>query len=360
MIMAKKIVVLAAGGTGGHIFPAESLAEELIKGGFIPVLMTDDRFENYPGKFKENEYYIICSASLQGGLLKKLRAVLCMARGFYQAKKILKKLSPVVVIGFGGYPSLPTMFAAANLGHRTIIHEQNAYLGRVNSLLANMVNVIAVSFQQVHGVKEKDYKKAYFTGNPVRSSILALHDVPYPKLGSKENIHILVTGGSQGATIFAKIVPAAIKLLSDDVKKRIRIDQQCRKENLEQVREMYKEMGVNADLNSFFEDIPARLASSHIVIARAGASTISELTVAGRPAILIPYMHAKDDHQSFNAKVIESEGAAIVISEKEITPEILAAKLQEMIKSKNMLSDMAKKSLSLGELKASKNLASLV
>ncbi|MCE3233377.1 MAG: murG [Rickettsiaceae bacterium] len=358
--MNKQTIALAAGGTGGHIFPAESLAAELLKQDHRVILVTDKRYQKHHSTPENLEVMTISSGSSAGGVVRKILALVHIFIGTMQARKILKQLKPEAVVGFGGYPSLPTMIAAVFMKLRTIIHEQNSVLGRVNKILASRVDVIATSFEEVLGIQDTDRHKIVLTGNPVRPAICALRDFPYPGLNKDEHLHILVTGGSQGATVFSEVVPQAIVSLPENVRKRIRIDQQCRKADIDNVRKIYAGAGINVDLATFFEDMPARLAAAHLIIARAGASTIAELTVAGKPSILVPYMHAMDDHQTANARAIEKRNGTILIGQKVVTPEILAAQIVKFIENPESLKKMAINAFDLGRVDAVERLAGVV
>ncbi|NBO20085.1 MAG: UDP-N-acetylglucosamine--N-acetylmuramyl-(pentapeptide) pyrophosphoryl-undecaprenol N-acetylglucosamine transferase, partial [Proteobacteria bacterium] len=278
------------------------MAEVLLRLGERVVLVTDRRFANFTtGALSAIEMRTIRSGSPGGKLHQKLLGLVRLFIGTFEARRELKGLNPKVVVGFGGYPSFPTVFAAKGLGIPTVIHEQNSVLGRANRLLAGRVNRIATSFPQTLMLAEGDEPKALMTGNPVRGSVRALREVPYPTITEDGKMHILVTGGSQGASILSEVVPAAIALLPAGLRARIRIDQQCRSADLAQVKAHYDTLGINVDLAAFFIDLPARLAASHLVIARSGASTVSELAAAGRPAILVPLPSAMDNHQYYNA-----------------------------------------------------------
>lgn len=353
-------VVLAAGGTGGHIFPAQALAEELVARGIRVTLVTDKRFANYTQSFDRVEVKIIRSGSMSGSFIRRALNIVNILVGIWQARNILKSLQPIAVVGFGGYPSFPTMVAAALTHCYSVTHEQNSVLGRANRLLALYVTKIATSFMRTSHVPQQVQSKMVFTGNPVRGSIRALHEVPYPSVSMDGKVNVLVLGGSLGATVFSKVVPEAIRLLPVELRNRIRLDQQCRKADIDAVRAAYDAMGVNANLATFFDDVPARLASSHLVIARAGASTVAELLVAGRPAILVPYPRAMDDHQTFNANTIEDCGGGWLMPEGGFTPQALADKLEQFLNLPNLLADAAAKARAAGHPNAAKLLAHLV
>lgn len=358
--MNSKTVVLAAGGTGGHIFPAEALAQELSARGYTPVLVTDKRYTKYKPTYAEMKIHVIDAASLSGGFIRKISAMMKLTRGYFQSRGLLKRLKPIAVVGFGGYPSFPTMLAAAHMKCVTVLHEQNSLVGQANYLIASKVRVIATSFEEVRGLPEHEGVKTQFTGNPVRQAIRLLSQMDYPAFDEQSVLRILVTGGSQGAGIFGKVVPEAVALLPEEMQKRIRIDQQCREDDMEAIRLRYRELGVSADLATFFSDIPSRLASCHLVIARSGASTIAELAVAGRPAILVPLPSAKNDHQTVNANTLEEKGAAWLIPQESFTPKTLAEKLERLVHLPAMLKEAATKMRQAGQPEAAKRLADLV
>jgi UDP-N-acetylglucosamine--N-acetylmuramyl-(pentapeptide) pyrophosphoryl-undecaprenol N-acetylglucosamine transferase len=278
--------------------------------------------------------------------------------GTLVAGKLLSRLQPAVAVGFGGYPSVPTMFAAARRRIATVVHEQNALMGRANRLLAPRVTRIATSFPQVRGLKAADAARIAFTGNPVRPEIVKLRDLPYSAPSGA--INLLVTGGSQGARILSAVIPDALAQLPEALKSRIALMQQARPEDLERVREAHRQSGINAEVAPFFHDVPARLGRAHLIIARAGASTVSELCVAGRPAILVPFAAAADDHQSFNARALGDAGAAWVMPERDFTPDALAAKLTSLLAAPDALIAAAAAARHLGTPDAAARLADLV
>lgn len=357
--MKKITVVLAAGGTGGHIFPAESLAEELTLRGHKAILITDSRQEKFASK-NNIGVHIIYAKSPVGGIAGKIKAIASIFIGTAQSLILLIKIKPNVVVGFGGYPSLPTMLAAFILNIRTVIHEQNSVLGRVNRRLATIANKIATSFEKVSHIANKDMGKIVLTGNPVRPHIKPVRELPYPELKKNDHLHILVTGGSQGASIFSEVIPEAIISLPDAIKKHIRIDQQCRKEDIDRVRKLYEDADINAELGTFFSDMPVRLANAHLVICRAGASTIAEITVAGRAAILVPYLHATDDHQTSNARAIADKGAAFIIPQGILKPDLIVEHIQDFLQNPEVLTKTAVNAFELGIIDADKRLADVV
>lgn len=358
--MTKGTIVLASGGTGGHIFPAEALAEELNIRGYRTVLITDSRHQNYGGKTSAQKTYIIQSSSFAGNILKRIKGFASLFIGFFQSIRALRKEAPSVVVGFGGYPSFPTMVAAHVMSCKMVIHEQNSMLGKANVVLAPKVNVIATSFDDVKGIADNDKAKVKLTGNPVRPAIRALNDLPYPDISEDGMFRILVTGGSQGASVFSKVVPEAIGLLPQSMRSRIRVDQQCRPDDISAARAAYDALGISADLATFFTDMPVRIASAHLLVVRSGASTLAELTVAGRPAIMVPYPHSADNHQMANATALEDKGAGWVMPQDAFTPEALSARIESFLNLPSTLKDAAEKSKQAGMPDAAKNLANCV
>jgi len=335
-------IVLAAGGTGGHVFPAQALAEALSARGWRIALLTDSRGTAFGDQIAGLDLYRIKAARISGSALSKLRGLTQLGLGFFQARGILRQLTPSAAVGFGGYPSVPTMWAATGARIPTLIHEQNAVLGRANRLLAARVDRIATSFDPNIVVGQKERGKSLLTGNPVRSAIREIADAPYPRRQSEDqSLNILVFGGSQGARILSDVVPAAIAALPMMDRKKLHIVQQCRAEDMDRVRQAYLKADVQADLAPFFEDMPQRLTAAHLVIARAGASTIAEITTAGRPIILVPYKHAMDDHQTANAKAVELANGGWMMSEDDFTESTLATKLKSILTDLDLLPEAA-------------------
>ena len=357
-----KTIILAAGGTGGHIFPAQALAEVLLARGFNPVLVTDHRFHQYHkrdgGVFDTIPIYTIHAASPSGSMFKRMQGLVLLARGTVEAFFRLRKLKPLAVVGFGGYPSFPTLVAALLRRELVILHEQNSVLGKVNRALAKRVRVIAASYERMQLLPQD--VKVVATGNPVRAAIEQLSGLPYPAPQAGDMLRVLVTGGSQGASVFSSVVPAALALLAPELRSRIRIDQQCRVSELEIARAAYAALGLQPDLAPFFTDMPARLTAAHLVIARAGASTVAELMIAGRPALLVPLPTAADNHQHYNAVAIEDAGAGWVIAERDFTPELLAKRLEMLLAAPQRLSECAGAMRALATPKSAEKLAELV
>jgi len=356
--MSGCLVVLASGGTGGHMFPAEALASALLARGHRVALVTDRRGQAFADRLPEVALHRIPAGRLDTGLVGKAMGVAEMVLGTLVAGRLLARLQPAVAVGFGGYPSVPTMLAAARRHIATVLHEQNALMGRANRLLAPRATRIATSFPQVQGLKPTDAARIGFTGNPVRPEIVKLRDLPYPIPSG--TINLLVTGGSQGARILSAIIPDALARLPAPLKARIALMQQARPEDLERVRETHRRSGVVAEVAPFFHDLPERLGRAHLVIARAGASTVSELCVAGRPAILVPYAAAADDHQTFNARALGDAGAAWVMPEREFTPDALASRIETLLAAPASLVAAAAAARQLGIPDAAARLADLV
>ncbi len=358
-------VILAAGGTGGHLFPAEALAGELTARGRQVILLTDSRGSDYiktvGGPLSRVEQYTVRAGAVSGQSLGgRLKGLAEITAGVWQARSLINRLKPVAAVGFGGYPSLPTMIAATRAGVPSVVHEQNAVLGRVNRLLAPRVSAIAVSFADTMKLEPGDFAKVTVVGNPVRPAVRAVRGAPYLPLEHGDQFKLMVLGGSQGAAILSDVVPQALGKLPPDLRSRMRITQQCRTEDMERVRTAYSNLAVTADLAPFFDDVPARLAITHLLVSRAGASTVSEAAVAGRPALLIPYPHATDDHQTANAKAFVDPGGGWLMQQTEFTPDAVAALLQSLIADPSKLSAAAAGAHDVGRADAAPRLADLV
>ena len=355
------LIVLAAGGTGGHIFPAEALAAALAARGAKTVLITDRRGRGFGGALASVDVHRIRAGGIAGlGVLARLRNIVDLGLGFVQALFHLRRLAPDAVVGFGGYASLPTMLAARCSGYPSVIHEQNAVLGRANRLLAGRVDRIATAFENVARLPAAAAGKLVRTGMPVRPAFVSLDRAVYQPPAVDAPVGLLVLGGSQGARVLSALVPAAVGLLPADLRSRLAISQQCRPEDLDSVRKTYAGLGITADLATFFDNVPARLAAAHLVIARAGASTVAEVTTRGRPAILIPYPYATDNHQAANAEALAAEGAAIAQNEAGLSVEHLAQRLQALLTGPDTLATLAAKCRAIGVPDAGDRLADLV
>jgi UDP-N-acetylglucosamine--N-acetylmuramyl-(pentapeptide) pyrophosphoryl-undecaprenol N-acetylglucosamine transferase len=352
------LVILAAGGTGGHIFPAEALARELLGRGYRVALMTDQRGSKFSDDLSVSVYRTRASA-LGQGVWGKIRSMAEMGVGVLQARGRLARTRPVAVVGFGGYPSVPTLYAAAQLGIPIILHEQNAIVGRANRTLMDKARIVATSFPQVAGLKPSPQTRVVHTGNPVRGAFMALRSTPYPALSDGGPMKILVIGGSQGAHVFSHVVPQALALMPEHLRRRIVISQQSRKEDIESARAAFAGAGIDAELSTFFRDIPERMAECHLVICRGGGSTIAELTVVGRPAILVPLPHGTGD-QSANAEAIAEAGGAWVIPQPAFTPEALAVRLESLMNLPSTMAKTASAARAWGKITAADSLADCV
>ena len=354
-----KVCVVAAGGTGGHMFPAEALARELASRGWRVVLATDARGEQYAHAFPAEERLALDAATGSGpiGLLK---AGLAILKGVGQAQSAFARIGADVVVGFGGYPSAPALVAAVATRRPTLIHEQNAVLGRTNRMLAPAVGTVASAFPTLGRAPAKVKARAKLVGNPVRPDIRALFDRAYVAPAGDGPIHVLVTGGSQGARILSETAPRALAALPEAIRSRLKVQQQSRPETLESARQIYLEAGINAEVAPFFRDMADRLSRAHLVIGRAGASTCSELAVAALPSVLIPLKIAMDDHQTLNARALSAAGAARVIAEDDVTVESLTAALSEVLSNPLRLTAMSAAARSVAIPDAAARLADLV
>jgi len=354
------IFVLAAGGTGGHLFPAEALARELVRQGGAVHLATDSRADVFAADVPGVAVCQVRAGRLGGGPVHSAYGLAEMALGIVQARRLLRRLMPDAVIGFGGYPSVPTMLAATRLGLSTVIHEQNAVLGRANRLLAPRVRRIATGFAETAGMRPAERARAVHTGNPVRPAILAISQIGYAAPEPGKPIELLIIGGSQGARIFADIVPAALAALPPEIRGALRVSQQARPEDLARVTAELQQSGIEAEVESFYTDVPSRLARAHLVICRSGASTVAELAVAGRPALLVPYPHATDDHQAANARAFAEDGAGWVMPQATLTSAMLTERLVELLGDPAGLRDAASSARHFGHHDAAERLATLV
>lgn len=360
MASARGTIALAAGGTGGHLFPAQALAEELVERGFDVQLVTDERVADYGKSFPASATHIVPSATLSlSQPLKVPGRLLTLARGVLAARRLFKRMQPKAVAGFGGYPSLTPLAAALTLGIPTLIHEQNAVLGRANRLLAPRVKRVASSFPELMKLPEQAESKLVVTGNPVRAIVMAQQGASYPALTETGPFKLLVFGGSQGARFFAEFMPKVAGQLDAETRSRLVITQQCRPEDLEAVRQGYATAGIVAELQPFFMDMPSRLAAAHLVFCRSGASTIAELGVIGRPAIMVPLPHALDNDQLRNAESFATAGAGWVKPQASLEAAGFAAFLGGLIRAPDQLNAAAAAALTHGRPDAAQRLAGL-
>lgn len=354
-------IVLAAGGTGGHLFPAQALAEELQRRGHEIHLITDSRVRDYGSEFPASRIYDVPSATVTLRRAWKLPAQLWrLWRGYNISRTILLQLKPRAIVGFGGYPSFPPIAAAARLNLPTVIHEQNAVMGRANRAVARRASIIASSFPAIANLPAALKAKVELTGNPVRSQVLKYAGSAYDKPTAERTFRILVFGGSQGARFFSEIMPLAAVEFAGPMRRKLKITQQCRQEDIAQVKAKYQELGIEHEVEAFFTDLPKRMAGAQLVICRSGASTIAELTVIGRPAILVPLPHAVDNDQQRNAESFTSAGGGWLLPQAELTAETLAAILTHLRYHEADLANAAKAALEQGRPDAAGRLADVV
>ena len=358
---ANKPIVIAAGGTGGHFFPAEALAAELLERGERVVLLTDARSGGLASPvFARMEKHVVAGAGLAGrGVKRAFQGVLALAQGVVQARAILRSLKPGAVVAFGGYPSVPPVLAAASIfGAKplVVLHEQNAVLGRANRLLCRFADILALNFPNTQRLPTA--MRTIVVGNPVRPAIAALHGEGYA--APDQAIEILIVGGSLGAKVFSLLAPEALAKLPEALRLRLQVTQQCRVEDIETSRQIYEDAGIKAELSPFFTDVAALLKRAHLVVARAGASSVTEIAVAGRPAIFIPLPGAIDDHQRANAEALTTHGGAERLDQAGLTAEILAREIEIFLMNPERLTAMAAACARMGEPNAAKRLADLV
>ncbi len=355
----ERLILLCAGGTGGHLFPAESLAVVLEKRGVTIDLATDTRAAHF--KFPARAVHLIPSATLRGrDPLSLARTATLLAFGTLKALRLIGRLRPAVVVGFGGYPTVPPLFAASLRGVPTVLHEQNGVMGRANRLLAGRVTSIATGFRTLAKLDPHLQGKINFTGNPVRPAVIAAAQTPYAQPAADAPLNLLVFGGSQGAHVMAEIVPPALALLSPGLRARLSIVQQVRAEDMAVVRATYDRLGIAAECAPFFADLPARMAAAHLIVSRSGASTVAELSAIGRPGILVPLPHALDQDQFANAGVLAEAGAAIRLPQRDFTPQRLADEIATLAADPARLAHMAQAAKAAGTLDAAERLADLV
>lgn len=354
-------IMLAAGGTGGHLFPAFALAEELGNRGVEVDLITDMRGDRYGSGFPARRIYQVPAATLSGrSPLAAARTAVALARGIKAAHAIIGRVKPAAIIGFGGYPTYPPLVAARLRGVPAAIHEQNAVLGRANRLLAKRVDAIATSFEQTKFVEGAQSAKTVCTGNPVRRSVVAAAEGEYSQPGLNDPFRLLVFGGSQGARFFADTVPPALAALAPEKRRRLIVVQQAREEDAARTKSAYADAGILAEVAPFFKDLPERMAAAHLVVGRAGASTVAELTVVGRPAILVPLPHALDDDQLNNARRFSEAGGGWTIDQKDLNSERFGAEIVRLLDEPERLAAAARAARNAGRPDAVRRLADFV
>ncbi len=357
----KAVIMLAAGGTGGHLFPAFALAEALGRRGHTVDLVTDMRGDRYGTGFPARQVHKVPSATAAGrDPVTLMRTALALAQGVKAAHALLGRVKPGAIVGFGGYPSFPPLVAARMRGIPSALHEQNAILGRANKMLAGGVDLIATSFERTRLVEGDLAKKARFTGNPVREVVIRAAARPYAAPDPAGAFRVLVFGGSQGARYFSETVPGALATLPAALRARLEVVQQCRAEDIDAVRRAYAESGIRADLETFFRDLPERMAGAHVVIGRAGASSVAELAVIGRPSILVPLPHSLDNDQLQNARQLAASGGAWCMEQKDVTPETLAKTVSSLLTSPDALKQAAAAAKARGRPDAVSRLADFV
>lgn len=352
--------VLAAGGTGGHLIPAFALAAELEARGHHVALITDARGAKLPGRPASLVSHVLPAGRIGKNPLHWPAGIEAILEGRRMALRLFDSFQPSAVIGFGGYPAFPALWAATSAGVPSVIHEQNAVLGRVNRFLAGRVDAIATSCREVDRLKAKHLSKVHLTGNPVRAEVLALREQPFPAFTADGLLRVLVTGGSQGASVLSEVVPDGLAMLPPALRSRLQVTQQCRAEDIEAVRDRYASHDIPAELGTYFEDMAERLADAHLFIGRAGASTIAELTAVGRPAILVPLPIATDDHQAFNTREIVAAGGARMIRQDRFTATELAKQIQAIAMNPETLASAAHGAWNCGYPNAARDLADLV
>lgn len=353
----KKRVLLCAGGTGGHLFPAHALASELQRRGFEIHLVSDERIDRFAEDFPADFRHSVPSATLAGkSIIKLAKALYALGVGYLEGRRLVRDTKPDVVVGFGGYPTVPPVFAAATKGVPTIIHEANAVLGRANKFLSRSVKSIALGLP----LQGNSFSKAINTGNPVRDAVHDAAKVAYKTPSIDDKFALTVFGGSQGAQFFSATLPKAIGLMSETHRKRLHLVQQARNEDEQALRSAYDVMAISAEVNSFFNDMPMKIAESHFVICRSGASTTAELAVIGRPALLVPYPFALDHDQAANAAALLKGEGAFVRAQADITPEWLAEELATLMDDPERLTKLAHNAKAQGQPDATLKLANAV
>ncbi|MBS7555223.1 UDP-N-acetylglucosamine--N-acetylmuramyl-(pentapeptide) pyrophosphoryl-undecaprenol N-acetylglucosamine transferase [Ancylobacter dichloromethanicus] len=353
--------MLAAGGTGGHLFPAEALAGVLAARGIDVDLVTDSRAARYAGHFPARRLHVLPAETVRGRSPVALaRTALTLGMGFLKGYRLMRAMRPAVVVGFGGYPTVPPILAAHYAGFPTVIHEANAVMGRANTLLASRVTAIASGYPDICAGKPALAGKAQHTGNPVRPTVIAAASVPFAPLTPGGPIDLLVTGGSQGARVMSEVVPAGVETLDPSLRGRLRLVQQARPEDVEAVRALYARLGVRAEVEPFFADLPARMANAHLVISRSGAMTVAELGLIGRPSILVPLPGALDQDQLANATALANAGGAVLMPQSHFTPDSFAELVARLAGAPGRLEAMAAAARAMGRANAAERLAALV
>ncbi len=360
MNRASRHYVLAAGGTGGHLVPAYALATELAQRGHHVALLTDRRGAELPGKPDFLPVHVIPASTFGRNPLHWPRALAAILEGRRMALRLFESFQPAAVVGFGGYPVFPALLAAMAAEIPSVVHEQNAVLGRVNRFFARNVAAIATAYPDLARLSPRHAGKVHLVGNPIRPEVAALRDQPFPAFTADGLLRVLVTGGSQGARVLSEVVPDGLAMLPPALRQRLQVTQQCRAEDLDAVRQRYRSHDIPAELGTFFEDMHARLADAHLFIGRAGAMTVAELTAVGRPAILVPLPIATDDHQAANTREVVKAGGARMIRQDRFTAKELAKQIQALAQRPETLATAAHAAWNCGRPKAAQDLADLV
>ncbi len=357
--MTKGLILLAAGGTGGHLFPAEALAHELKRRGYSVHLVTDSRAERFAGKFPADEIHVVPSATLSSkNPIALVRTGWKLWTGLRAARRLIGRIKPIAVVGFGGYPTVPPLMAATGMGVPSMIHEQNAVMGRANKALAKRVQAIAGGF--LPEGQGEFAAKTVTTGNPVRPAVLAAAQVPYLASRGSDPFRLVVFGGSQGAQFFSSAVPTALSLLDQSDRERLVVTQQARPEDQGRVNSCFAKLKSPVDVSPFFADMAERLAMAHLVICRSGASTVSEIAVIGRPSILVPYPYALDHDQAANAAALVATGGAEVVPQSELSPDRLSTMIASAMREPERMERMASAAKKAGHPDAAAALGGLV
>ncbi len=357
--MDQKVFLLSAGGTGGHLFPAQALSVELSARGHKVHLATDSRASRYADRFPCDEMHIVPSSTIGSkNPFKVAKALWTLFQGMRKSSHIIRTLRPNAVIGFGGYPTLPPLLSATQAGKPSILHEQNAVMGRANKMLANRVTAIAGGFLPANSGQYSD--KTIVTGNPVRPAVIKAAEQAYQSSAGDDEFNLVVFGGSQGAQFFGVTIPKAIAVMSEASQKRLKLTLQARDEDVQQAKAACAEMNIDAEISPFFDDMAKRIADAHLVISRSGASTVSELAAIGRPAILVPYPFALDHDQAANAKGMLDKGGAEVVAQAELSAEKLAEMIENRMNNPQEAEKMAANAKLAGNLEATRLLADLV
>ncbi|MGH1398937.1 MAG: undecaprenyldiphospho-muramoylpentapeptide beta-N-acetylglucosaminyltransferase [Alphaproteobacteria bacterium] len=355
------LIILSAGGTGGHVMPAQALSVDLLSRGYRVILMTDARGMKFAHHFgDEVEIIPLKAGTLGAGIMGKIKGLTNLGLGILKAQTLIRRLNPDLVIGFGGYPCVPAVYAAQKAKIPTILHESNAILGKANDYLSKKATRIALSWDNSAGLSEEEWTRAIVTGNPIRPEIAALYTKPYAPLTDKTPLRILIMGGSQGASIFSQIIPAALSELSTEYRARLHIIQQCREEDLQSTKEQYGKADIKAELSTFINDVAAELEACHLFIGRSGASTVTEVSVAGRPAIYVPLGVHKDNQQKINADSVSDAGGAWTFVQEGFTAKALQAKIETFLQDPSILFRTAEKARACAKPDAARKLGNLV